>query len=79
MLFFVILFVLYESSTNKIGRVSCKAGIIKERVKKNLFPEFSGKKKNQFRNAVMYAFYICKIDFFLLYRNGPLYRHKILK
>lgn len=45
MLFFVILFVLYESSTNKIGRVSCKAGIIKERVKKNLFPEFSGKKK----------------------------------
>lgn len=79
MLFFVILFVLYESSTNKIGRVNCKAGIIKERVKKNLFPEFSGKKKNQFRNAVMYAFYICKIDFFLLYRNGPLYRHKILK
>ena len=45
MLFFVILFVLYESSTNKIGRVNCKAGIIKERVKKNLFPEFSGKKK----------------------------------
>lgn len=46
MLFFVILFVLYESSTNKIGRVNCKAGIIKERVKKNLFPEFSGKKKS---------------------------------